>query len=132
MSPLKMALAGAGALVAVGIALPVINIVTQPFRTASGIVSRTMNADNVLATYERFHDRWTGFEARVRQVDQTARDLAAEKNDAERIRLRVELGAQRQTCREIAAAYNADAIKTNRSIFQGREAPATLDMERCG
>lgn len=132
MGLMKMALIGMGAAVAVGVAVPMISMVTSPFRTASGVIERTMNPDNVLRTYELFHDRWTGFEARIRQIQETQGHLINETNQAERSRLRVDMSAQRQSCREIAAAYNADATKTNRSIFQGREAPASLDMGRCG
>lgn len=113
------------------VAVSACSIVTAPVRSAAGIVNRTLDADNAIATYERFHDRWRGYEARIGQIRDTQRTIAGETDRVELQRLRIELNAQRQSCREIAAGYNADATKTNRSIFQGREAPATLNMEAC-
>ncbi len=127
---------GTGTLLGIGLVAVVgvsaVQLATAPMRSATGVVERTLDPNNVIATYERFHDRWKGYEARLRQIAETERNINAETDPRERQRLRVDLGAQRQSCREIAAGYNADAAKTNRSIFQGREAPATLDMERCG
>lgn len=128
---LKYAALAVGALIVVGIAWSIVTVVTAPARTAAGIINRTLDADNVLATYERFHDRWKGYQARLSQIRETSGYLTSETNQAEAVRLRVDLTAQRQSCREIASGYNADAAKTNRDIFRGREAPASLDMEAC-
>jgi hypothetical protein len=108
-----------------------VSLFTAPTRSVTGVVNRTLNPDNVIATYERFHDRATGFEARLAQVQGTSRLWREETDQAERSRLGIELRAQRQNCREIAAGYNADASKTNREIFRGRQAPERLDETRC-
>lgn len=121
-------LLGVGALV---VGISAVSIVTSPFRTAAGVVERTMDPNNVIATYERFHDRWRGYEARINQIRVTNRVMQEETNPSERNRLRIELFAQQQSCRDIVAGYNSDATKTNRSIFQGREAPEMLDPSRC-
>lgn len=131
MGPVKTGLLVTGAVISIIVVGSLVSIVTSPLRTVSGVIERTMNPDNVLSTYEAFHDRWKGYEARLGQIAETRADLANETNAGEKARLRVDLGAQRQSCREIAAAYNANAIKTNRSIFLGREAPASLNMEAC-
>lgn len=131
MGPIKMGLLGVAAIVGVAATGSIIGIVTAPFRATSGVINRTLDADNVIRTYELFHDRWTGFEARIRQVQDTQATLNSETNQSEKVRLRIDLGAQRQSCRDIAAAYNADVQKTNRDIFRGRSAPQELDMNRC-
>ena len=128
---IKWALVGTAAVIGITVLASVAGVVTSPFRTASGVINRTMDPANVLRTYELFHDRHRSYLARVDQIRSTAADMARETDPSERSRMRIELGAQRQNCREIVAAYNADAIKTNRSIFQGREAPETLDAEPC-
>lgn len=131
MSLVKAGLVASGIVAGIVILGAGVSVVTSPFRTASGVINRTMDADNVLATYERFHDRWKGYLSRIEQIRETRGYLETETNAGEKARLRVDLAAQRQSCRDIASSYNADAVKTNRSIFQGRTAPATLDMEAC-
>ena len=106
-------------------------LATMPGRSATGVLERTLNPDNVIATYERFHDRAKGFNARLAQARETGRLRAAETDPQERSRLGIEERAQRQSCREIAAGYNADAAKSNREVFRGREAPPELDEREC-
>ena len=106
-------------------------VLTMPMRSATGVAERTLDADNVIATYERFHDRWKGFEARKAQVRETAALWAKETDPQERGRLGIEMRAQRQSCRDIAAGYNSDGAKTNRDIFKGKAAPAELNAAEC-
>jgi hypothetical protein len=103
------------------------SVATAPGR----VIQRTMETSNIISTYEGFHDRWKGYESRLAQIVVTSRDLNAETDPSEKVRLRVELNAQRQSCRDIASRYNSDAAKTNRSIFMGRDAPPELNMASC-
>jgi hypothetical protein len=108
-----------------------LNVATQPLRTAGGVINRTFDADNVIAKYEWFHDAHGQYQARVNQIVSTRQMYIEEKDVAERSRLRIELSAQRQSCRDIVTRYNANATKTNVSIFQGREAPSSLNIQTC-
>lgn len=108
-----------------------LNVATQPLRTAGGVINRTFDADNVIAKYEWFHDAHGQYQARVNQIVSTRQMYIEEKDIAERSRLRIELSAQRQSCRDIVTRYNANATKTNVSIFQGREAPSSLNIQTC-
>jgi hypothetical protein len=108
-----------------------LNVATQPLRTAGGVINRTFDADNVIAKYEWFHDAHGQYLARVNQIVSTRQMYTEEKDVAERSRLRIELSAQRQSCRDIVTRYNANATKTNVSIFQGREAPSSLNIQTC-
>jgi hypothetical protein len=108
-----------------------LNVATQPLRTAGGVINRTFDADNVIAKYEWFHDAHGQYQARVNQIVSTRQMYTEEKDIAERSRLRIELSAQRQSCRDIVTRYNANATKTNVSIFQGREAPSSLNIQTC-
>lgn len=128
---IKTGLVLTGLAAAAVVAVSAVSLVTVPLRSATGVVERTLDSGNVLRTYELFHDRHTAFDARVRQIMDSDRNMASERDPVERNRIRAELAAQKQSCRDIAAAYNADAAKTNRSIFQGRDLPERLDINRC-
>lgn len=95
--------------------------------SATGVVNQTLNPSNVITTYERFHDRWKNFEARKAQIASYQVVVDAEDGTTALI----EQQAMRQSCRQLAADYNADAAKTNRVIFKGRDAPETLNAQEC-
>ena len=97
------------------------------------IVSKTMTPDNILYNYEWFHDFNGQYKARVNQIKGQKDAMASigETSVAEKIRLQQELGAIRQSCRDIVTRYNANATKTNRSIFMGKESPTSLDIATC-
>lgn len=108
-----------------------LNVATQPLRTVGGVMNRTLDPDNVIAKYEWFHDAHAQYQSRVNQIASTRQMFTEEKDQAEKQRLRIELVAQRQSCRDIVTRYNANSIKTNVSIFQGREAPSSLNIQTC-
>lgn len=99
--------------------------------TAGQVVNKTLDADNVINNYEWFYDVNAAFDARVGQIEQHEKFMTDEQDAAELRRLRIELGAMQQTCRELATKYNANSEKMNRSIFKGWQLPASLSMERC-
>lgn len=105
-----------------------LNILSQPGR----IVSKTLDADNVLNNYEWFHDANGNFKAKVAQVKQQKTFLADASNTAdEKNRERIELGAISQSCRDLANRYNANAAKINRGIFRANSLPDQLDAGEC-
>lgn len=104
-----------------------VSVATSPAR----VISSTMSTDNIIANYEFFHDAYQVFRARVGQIS-AHRDMIMDAVDpVEKSRLRMELAAMRQSCREIVGRYNANATKTNRAIFRGQEAPSAIDMSNC-
>jgi hypothetical protein len=127
----RYALWAAGIAIVGAVGVGVVWSMTAPLRMASGVVNQTLDARNAIATYERFHDRWRNYEARLGQIGSHTALLAVETAPDERRRLSIEIAAMRQSCRETAAGYNAEATMTNRAIFQGRTAPERLDMARC-
>lgn len=127
----KWTLAAAGALVALSALGVLVGAVTLPGRSALGVAERTLDSGNVLRSYERFHDLRRAFEARASQARETQALLDGERDAAERGRLGIEARSQRQSCREIAAAYNADAAKLNRAIFRDAALPERLDESAC-
>lgn len=104
-----------------------IGLMAQPAR----IVSKTFDADNVIANYEFFHDTNRQTLARVAQIRAHKAIIADNQDAGERPRLRIELAAIQQSCRDLVARYNANATKVNRSIFMGREAPDSINPSTC-
>lgn len=103
------------------------SVATAPGR----VIQRTMETDNIITKYEYFHDAYGAFKSRAAQIRDSKEFLKSVNDPAEQNRLRIELSAQKQSCREIVNRYNANATKTNVSIFMGREAPAALDPASC-
>jgi hypothetical protein len=95
---------------------------TLPARVAM----RTLQTDNVLHNYELFFDLNAQFGVRQNQVREQQSVLDAETDPDERRRLRMELSAMEQSCRDIAAQYNANSAKQNRALFKARNLPETL------
>jgi hypothetical protein len=119
-------------ILAVGTAGFVLKTVFAPMNAVSGVVSKTLDPNNIIARYEWYHDAYGTFKSRVNQIKVSKSDMTGVANDpAETGRLRIELRAQQQNCRQLAEQYNANATKTNQSIFMGREAPSRLDASMC-
>lgn len=121
-----------GLLFAAIVGFSVLGVVSGIVTLPGAIITKTLNPDNVIHNYEWFHDTNTAVQARVAQIKQQKTFLSDPTNsDAEKSKLRIELGAQQQSCRELVAKYNANATKTNRSIFMGQTAPTSLDPLDC-
>lgn len=95
------------------------------------VISKTLETNNIIQNYESFFDRNANYTARMNQIKEQSAYLKAETDPAEKVRLRTELSAMRMSCREIAASYNADSEKQNRSIFKSRGLPPVLSVEDC-
>lgn len=105
----------------------VLGVLSQPAR----VVSKTLDADNIINNYEYFHDASQNFLARTAQVRQFKKLYGDETEANERNRLRIEMAAIQQSCRDLARRYNANADKSNRSIFMGRDVPSSLNAGEC-
>lgn len=138
MSALKLVgfILGAGAVG--GIAMVGLSMIGNVASTASSVatapgrvIQKTMETNNIIAKYEYFHDAYAVYKSRVAQIREFKQILAETKDEAEKSRVRIELSAQKSSCRDIANQYNANSTKTNQSIFKGQEAPTLLDMTAC-
>lgn len=105
----------------------IFNLASQPAR----VVAKTFDADNMIQNYEFFHDANNAVKARVGQIASHKSIIADNTDASEKPRLRIELAAMQQSCRDLVGRYNSNATKTNRSIFMGREAPAALNQSIC-
>lgn len=134
----KMALYGIGAVALIAVGTVTINLITAPARlanmavnSATGVVSKTLDPNNVITRYEWFHDANGTFNLRISQIAIQKGAVANEKDASERSRLNVELRGLQASCLKLANEYNANATKTNVSIFQGRDAPTNLNPQEC-
>lgn len=104
-----------------------VGLLSQPAR----IVSKTLDADNVINNYEWFHDANGNYLARAAQIKQFKALNVAESDPQERSRLRIEMAAIQQSCRDLSRRYNANAAKMNRGIFRERSLPDQLNTGDC-
>lgn len=135
---IKWYLIGAAALVAVGIGAFALRVLMAPVAIASNaltqagrVINKTIDADNVLHNYEWFFDTSTQIKARVQQIGVHSELFRTEKEPSERSRLRIEMVAMQQSCRDMAAKYNANAAKANRSIFRSNDTPESIEVSTC-
>ena len=122
-----------GSLVVVGFNMLVTPaaMVNTAVNSANNVVSKTLDADNVITKYEWFHDANGVFQTRVQQIANLKQAVHDEADPHEHTRLGVELRGVQNSCLKIVNEYNANASKTNVSIFQGRNVPPTLDPAKC-
>ena len=133
---MKMRLIGWGlvGVLALGAGAVVINVVgtAASVATAPGrVIQRTMDTDNIISTYEWYHDAWGSLQAKTGTIKAHKDLIATEDNKPEVRRLRVELAGIQIICRNLVQEYNANSTKTNKSIFKGKTAPERIDSTHC-
>lgn len=118
--------------VAAAILLPVgcgaYSIYTSAVTAPSRVISKTLETDNIIFNYEWFFNVNSQFQSRLAQIKEYK---TFEGDEAEKYRLRTELGAMKQSCRELANNYNANSAKLNRAIFRSHNLPLVLDAALC-
>lgn len=106
-------------------------LVNAPATKAISLVDKATNTDKMLANYEWFQESATAFDARVRQIRAHEKLIVAETDRAEMARLRIELSAMQQTCRDLAARYSAKTNEIHVGYLKGRNLPEHLSSEQC-
>ena len=115
------------AAIAIGAVGWTISLLSQPAR----VITKTFDADNIINNYEFFHDANNNIQARTAQIRAHRKIAEANADPSEANRLRIEVGAMQQSCRDLVARYNSNATKVNRSIFMGRSAPESINPSTC-
>jgi len=106
-------------------------IANTAINSAGNIVTKTLNADNVIHNYEWFYDTSGAIIARVGQIN-SHKSLVDEASDpSERSVLNMELAAMKQTCRELVTKYNVNSEKANRSLFKSNGLPDSYNLSTC-
>jgi hypothetical protein len=96
----------------------------------SRVINKTLDTNNIIHNYEWFFDVNAAYTSRLGQIKTQKAWLSDSKGD-ETNRLRIELGAMQQTCRDLATKYNANSEKMNTSVFKGWSLPDSLSMSSC-
>ena len=123
---------GAALLLAgIGIAMSFIGAAAKVATAPARVLSKTMDTNNIIQSYEWFYDVNAAFDARRAQVVQFKGLFETEEDKDERSRLRIDMAAQQHSCRVLATKYNANSQKMNKSIFKGWTLPDTLNMQLC-
>lgn len=99
--------------------------------TPSRVIEKTLKTDNVISSYEWYFDTNASYQARVSQIRQFEKWLSGETDPNELRRLRTELGAMQQSCRELSTEYAANSSKLNKQFFKSKNLPETLNPETC-
>jgi len=120
-----------GTLIVLPVACTAYSVWTSATTAPGRVIGKTLETNNIITNYELFHDEVRNFDARVAQVREYEGLLTAETDKEERVRLRMEMAAQQQSCRELAADYNANSAKINRKAFKGTSLPPSLDAALC-
>jgi hypothetical protein len=136
---MKIAFAAVGAILAVWLGVVAIGWITQPVRTASEVREKVGDADNVLLTYEHFHDLCAGVRATDQKITAKADEIEAyderhpdgDKADQfqaapKRDRLDTELSGLKQHRADLAEEYNADSAKANQALFKDGDLPERI------
>ena len=104
-----------------------VNVISTPSR----VLNKTLQTSNVIQSYEWYFDTKASYDARVSQIRQFEGWLSAETNPDEQRRLRTEVSAMQQSCREMSAIYTANSSKLNKQFFKSKELPFTLNAKDC-
>jgi len=104
------------------------SLATAPSR----VINKTLETNNIIQSYEWFYDVNAAYVARSTQVDQFIKLYESETDKAEKSRLRIDMSAIQQSCRDLVTKYNANSEKMNKSIFKGWSLPDSLTITTCG
>lgn len=108
-----------------------VGVAHKAVNSANGVISKTLDSNNVIASYEWFHDVNAQFNARMGQIKGHKKLIEVESDSKEKSRLNIELSSMRQSCRDMAARYNANSQKVNKNIFKGDSLPEMLSLNDC-
>lgn len=118
-------------LTGLGIIGNTLGLFTKVISTPARVLDKTLDTNNVIQSYEWFYDVNASYKARRNQVEQFNILFSEEEDKAEKRKLRIELAAMQQSCRELVTKYNANSEKMNKSIFKGWSLPDILLIETC-
>ena len=130
-SKLKIGLGVAALLVGVPVAISAIGSINSVATAPGRVVQETMKTNNIINNYEGFFVRKAEYDARLGQIADHKKLIADNADPAEAARLRIELAAMRQSCRDIAVIYNANASMATKELFQSDDLPAELSEAAC-
>ena len=115
-----------------GILFKYLTTTTRVATVSVRVVEEMVDTKNVIYTnYEWFHDSFQAWGALLPRITQHPFFSTAKIDAMERNRLRVEMDAIQQTCRELVARYNSNSAKLTRAIFKEWSLPEELNPFSC-
>lgn len=117
-----------------------IDLITTPAQTASGVIKKTLNADNVIQNYEWFKQQYNDYKAINVKISDADSSVAKFKREAgprdkwtfedknEYARLTTIYDGLKYQRADIAGKYNARSKMMNRELFKGDELPLELSQ----
>lgn len=97
----------------------------------AALVDKATDTTKMLANYEWFYEASNNFNTRTAQIVVAKKALAEETDKAEKSRLRVDLATVQQSCRELAAKYEAQSGKIHVGYLKGKYLPESLNAKEC-
>jgi len=137
--PWRWALGVVAAGLVVWIGLGLLSVVTLPFRTGHGVAKKIANPNNVIFTYEHFHDLCGGIVGFDQQYATAAKEAAAfdkrtngkpdpiGRNAEESARLHQDAAGIKLARQQQAQTYNADSRKFTQNLFKSHRLPYRIE-----
>lgn len=131
MTKTKMGIIFLAIVIGIPVVTGLIGTLNKVISTPGRVINKTLETDNVIQSYEWFYDVNASYDARTNQIKQYRDFMSNETDKDERYRMRTELAAMQDTCRQLATKYNANSEKMNKKIFKGWALPSTLSINYC-
>lgn len=103
------------------------NVLNKP----AALVAKATDTTKMLQNYEWFYEAANQHTARAGQIKSFKAILEQETDKAEKARLRVDLGGMQQSCRELAAKYEAQSGKIHVGYLKSNSLPESLNAKEC-
>ena len=103
------------------------NLLNKP----AALVAKATDTTKMLQNYEWFYEAANQYSARVGQIKSFKDILEQETDKAERARLRVDLAGMQQSCRDLAAKYEAQSGKIHVGYLKSNSLPESLNAKEC-
>ena len=117
-------------LIASALSAITVGLVVQ--QSACGVMSKTLDADNVIHNYEWFKRMNKSILSRVGDIaghKAVATDPEATRQEKQLARM--ELRGMKTTCRTMVGKYNARAAMANRNLFKTDDTPLSFSLDVC-
>lgn len=111
--------------------VPTILVGVSLLNKPAALVSKATDTTKMLQNYEWFYEASNNFKSRVAQVSSSKKALASEEDKSEKARLRVDLGAAQQSCRDLSAKYEAQSGKIHVGYLKSKSLPESLNAKEC-
>lgn len=120
------------ALIVAGLVLaPTLAVGLSLLNKPAALVAKATDTTKMLQNYEWFYEAANNYDARVAQAHTFKGMLATETDPGEKQRLRVDLAAIQQSCRELAARYAAQSGKVHVGYLKSNSLPEVLNPKDC-